>query len=91
MISLDISDKIGLFDSIVLPILCYGCEVWGFHKAVDIECVHTKFLKQLRSVRRQTSNVCMYGETGRFPLNNYRQIRTIFITYNRIRLTVYDC
>jgi len=48
-----------------------------FHKAVDIECVHTKFLKQLLSVRQQTSNVCMYGETGRFPLNNYRQIRII--------------
>ena len=54
----------------ILPILCYGSELWGFHKAVDIECVHTKFLKQLLSVRQQTSNV--YGETGRFPLYVYR-------------------
>ena len=66
MISLDISDKVRLFDSMVLPILCYGSEVWGFHKAVDIERVHTNFLKQLLSARQQTSNVCIYGETGRF-------------------------
>ena len=44
MISLDISDKVRLFDSMILPILCYGSELWGFHKAVDIERVHTKFL-----------------------------------------------
>ena len=41
MISLDISDKVRIFDSMVLPILCYGSEVWGFHNAVDIERVHT--------------------------------------------------
>jgi len=52
----------------VLPILCYGSEVWGFHNAVDIELVHTIYLKQLLSVRQQTSNVCMYGETCRFLL-----------------------
>jgi len=56
MISLDISDKVRLFDSTVLPILCYGSEVWGFDK----ERVHTKFLKQLLFVRQQTINVCMY-------------------------------
>ena len=77
MVSLDISDKVRLFDSMVLPILCYGSEVWGFHKAVDIERVHTNFFKQLLSVKQQTSNVCMYGEPGRFPLYVYRQIRKI--------------
>ena len=44
IISLDISDKVRLFDSMVLPILCYGSLVWEFQKAVDIERVHTIFL-----------------------------------------------
>mgnify|MGYP007091322396 CR=1 FL=1 len=83
MISLDISDKVRLFDSMVLPILCYGPEVWEFHKAVDIERVHTK---SLLSVRQQTSNVCMYvcmyGETGRFPLYINRQKRILNIGLN---------
>ena len=77
MISLDISDKVRLFDSKVIPIVCYRSEVLGFHKAVDIKRGHTKFLKQLLSVRQQTSNVYVYGETGRFPLYVYRQIRLI--------------
>ena len=51
MISLDISDKVRLFDSMILPILCYGSELWGFHKAVDIERVHTNFL----------NNYCLLG------------------------------
>jgi len=42
MISLDISDTVRLFDSMVLPIVCYRSEVWGFHKVVDIERVLTK-------------------------------------------------
>jgi len=57
----------------VLPILCYGSEVWGFHKA-DKEPVNTKRLKQLLPVRQQTSNVFVCGETGRLPLYIYRQI-----------------
>ena len=80
MISLNISDKVRLFDFMVLPILCYGPEVWGFHKAVDIERVHTQFLKQLLSVRQLTSNVYMYGETGRFPLYIYNDPGFFYIT-----------
>jgi hypothetical protein len=26
-----------LFDKLVLPVLCYGCEVWGFHRGEEIE------------------------------------------------------
>ena len=34
--SLNVSEKIKLFDSMILPILNYGCEVWGFHPAPDV-------------------------------------------------------
>ena len=36
-ISLNVLEKIKLFVTMVLPILCYGCEVWGFHAALDVE------------------------------------------------------
>ena len=45
-IDLSISEKIKLFDSIILPILNYASEILGFHPAPDIERVHLKFLKQ---------------------------------------------
>ena len=36
-VSLNVSEKIKLFDTMVLLILCYGCEVWGFQAALDVE------------------------------------------------------
>ncbi|MCU7801013.1 MAG: reverse transcriptase family protein [gamma proteobacterium symbiont of Lucinoma myriamae] len=51
---LHIKDKLKLFDCMILPILMYGCEIWGFHDSSDIERVHLKFLKQLLGVRSQT-------------------------------------
>ena len=76
-VSLKTEDKIKLFDSMVVPILCYGCEIWGFHKAPDIERVHLKFLKQVLSVKQKTATPAVYGELGRFPLLVERKIRLL--------------
>ena len=75
--SLCIEDKIKLFDALVLPILNYGCEVWGFHDSQDIEKVHLRFLKRLLGVRQQTCNMAVYGELGRVPLYVTIKIRII--------------
>jgi hypothetical protein len=77
VVSINISEKIKLFDAMVSLILHYGSEVWGFHTAIDIEKVHIKFLKQILGVRAQTPNNAVYGETGRFPLYVLRQVRVI--------------
>ena len=55
----------------------YRCEIWGFHRADDIEKTHIKFLKQLLGVRRQTCNIAVYGELGRVPLIVLRKIRIL--------------
>ena len=34
------------FGKLVLPILNYGCKVWGFHTANNIERVHTQYCKK---------------------------------------------
>ncbi|MEW8545044.1 MAG: reverse transcriptase family protein [Candidatus Thiodiazotropha sp.] len=72
-----VQDKLKLFDSLILPILTYGCEIWGFYRSDDIEKVHLRFLKQILGVRRQTSNIAVYGELGRFPLYIIRKIRIL--------------
>jgi hypothetical protein len=77
VMSLNISEKLKLFDSMVLPILNYGAEVWGFHEAPDIEKIHLKFLKQILCVRQQTTTSAVLGEFGRFPLSIMRKIRII--------------
>jgi hypothetical protein len=70
----------------VLPILTYGYEIWGFHNSPDIERVYLKFLKQILGVRQQTTNIAVYGELGKFPLSVIRNIRIIKF-WSRIRKT----
>ncbi|MCG8046840.1 MAG: reverse transcriptase family protein, partial [Candidatus Thiodiazotropha endolucinida] len=50
-VNLDLTEKIKLFDSMIMPVLMYGGETWGFHTAPDVERIHLKFLKQILSVR----------------------------------------
>ena len=71
------SEKIKLFDMMVLPILNYGSEIWGFHKAPDIERVYLKFLKQVLHVRKQTPNASVYGEFGKCSLDIVRKERIL--------------
>ena len=46
-ITLSDSGKFKLFDCLVESVLSYSSEVWGFHKAPDIERVHTRFCRSL--------------------------------------------
>ena len=57
--------RVELFDKLVTPILHYGCEVWGFCQAKQIERTHMMFCKQLLSVKTSTQNDFIYGELGR--------------------------
>ena len=66
-----------LFYKMVVPILNYSAEVWGFHLGVDVERVHLKFLKNLLGVKRSTQNDFIYGEYGTTPLNEIRKIQIL--------------
>ena len=61
--------QLDLFDKMVLPVLLYGCEIWGFENLDIIERVHLKFLKHILYLKSSTPNYMVYGETGRFPLS----------------------
>ena len=69
--------QLKLFDSIVLPILTYSCEVWGFENCAEIEKVHLRFCKKILKVRQTTSNYMVYGKLGRYPLNIHSNVRMI--------------
>ena len=71
------SMKIGMFDSMVSPILFYCCEIWGSRRADLIDTFHRSFLKCLLNVRSSTPNCFVYGELGVFPLYIERQVRVI--------------
>jgi hypothetical protein len=71
------SFMLDMFEKFISPVLFYGCEVWGFHPAKNVEALHLRYCKNVLKVRKNTLNVCVYGELGRFPLIILRNIRII--------------
>lgn len=75
--SLNFTTLLSLFDTYVGSIAYYGCEVWGFHSAPDIEKIHLNYCKNILNVKRGTSNAVIYCELGRMPLQCIRKIRIL--------------
>ena len=69
--------KLDLFNSMVLPILMYGCEIWGFNRADPVERFYLSFLKSILGVKKSTPNCFLYDELGVFPLIIERKVRII--------------
>ena len=44
-LNLSITDQLHLFDKIVVPVLLYGYEIWGFGNLDIIERIHLNFVK----------------------------------------------
>ena len=76
-LNLPIDIQLNLFDKVVLPIMLYSCEVWGFSNLSPLESLHRKFCKMALKLRSSTPNIMIYGETGRFPLEVLVKIRMI--------------
>jgi len=57
-----------LFDKMVVPILCYGAEIWGYSSSEHIESVQRAFCRRVLGVKRNTSNSFVLGDCGRYPL-----------------------
>jgi len=75
MLPIDI--QLQLFDSMVIPILTYGSEVWGFENLSIINKVYHKFLKITLGVNNNTCNNMVYGELGRFPIGIHIQVKML--------------
>lgn len=67
MFNLSIDCQLDLFDKIVVPILLYGSEVWGFGNLDVIEKVHLSFCKMILGLKQTTPKFIVYGELGRYP------------------------
>ena len=68
LLGLPVDIQLYLFDTLVVPILLYGCEVWGHQQIQCVEKLHLRFLKYVLGVKLSTCNSVVYGELGRYPL-----------------------
>jgi hypothetical protein len=58
-----------LFDTMVLPVVMYGCEVWGFEKNNILESFCLQFYKILLGLKKSTPTCILYAELGCYPVD----------------------
>ncbi len=67
-LGLEVDVQLQLFDSLVVHIATYGCEVWGFRNIEVIERLHLQLCKYILRVGKSTPTDMVLGELGRMPL-----------------------
>ena len=71
----------------IIPILLYGCEIWGPYligRLTTFEIFKSKFFKIINEIERihlrsKTTNLTIYAELGKVPL--IVQISTLVVKY----------
>ena len=74
---LDTHMYFNLFDKMIMPVLTYGAEIWGFETKQPIERIQTKFCKFVLGTPLSTANSAVLGECGRLPIKVYAVIKCI--------------
>ena len=76
-LGLDFDVQLQLFDGLILPIMLYGCEVWGFKKVEILEKLQLQYCTILLNMKKCTPNVMVLGELGRLPIECYVNCRML--------------
>jgi hypothetical protein len=76
-ISVPVDLQLKLFDTLILPILTYGCEVWGYENVQVLDKIHLQFCRNILKIRTSTPNFMSYGEIGRVPIDVVINVRMI--------------
>ncbi len=66
-----------LFDKTIIPILTYGCEVWGFENNDIILKLQMRFYKLLLNLRSSTPSAMILGELGKYPVTVHIKSRML--------------
>ncbi len=66
-LGLPVDIQLDLFNVLVMPILSYGSEVWGYTNLDIIDKFILKYCKYVLHVRTTTSTVVLRGELGLLP------------------------
>ena len=74
---LPIDTVIQLYDQLVLPILLYCSEIWGFSDLSAIEVTYRTFLRGIMQLNKSTTNCMLYGELGKCCISNLVKERMV--------------
>ena len=68
-VELQVRTRLHLFDSLILQILLYGCELWGYENIEQIEVFHRNVLRRMLELRKSAPKTMMYGKWVAMKLN----------------------
>ena len=81
---LPIDVKLELFEHLVMPILLYGSEIWGFEDLAQIETFFCRYCKELLGLHKRTPNCMVYGEIGKNKLAKNVTLRMLMFWYKLV-------
>ena len=61
-LGLPVDVQLELFDKTVLPVMLYGCKVWGYENINVFESSYLRYLKYTLKLKKSTPNCMLYGE-----------------------------
>ena len=66
-----------LFDKMIVPVLTYGSEIWGYQTRIEIERVQTKYCRFILGVGSSAPVEAVLGDCGRVPIGVSTRVRCI--------------
>ena len=83
-LSLPVDIQVDLFDKMVVPILLYGSEVWGFGSCELATKLQLRFYKTVFKLRKSTPNAMVFGELGKIPVEINAKVRLLCYWYKLV-------
>lgn len=90
--------QIDLFSKLIIPIITYGCEVWGYENTKILDKLQLKYLRYILKLKQGTPIPMIYGETGVLPVSVIIKSRMVNFYMRLIRpgsdnlsATMYKC
>ena len=74
---LTIETQLELFETTILPIALYGCEVWGHTDLKQVEIFYKRYVKYILKLSESTPSCIIYGETGRNDITSTVHMRMV--------------
>ena len=81
-LDLNFEVSIELFERLIIPILLYGSEIWGYENEKQIQTMYNKALRKFLRLHKSTSICMMYGELGLKEISEHIENRMINFWFN---------
>ena len=84
-LELPIDLTLDLFDQTVLPVLTYGCELWGFQSCDIVQKLQLRFYKMVLRLKQSTPSFMIFGDLGKYPVEITIKTRMLMFWFKLVK------